>query len=61
MEQPMDTTNQPSKERIRDWILNRQLEPKPLPDMERIKIEIGWNVDLINRSHNHLPLHNKKD
>jgi hypothetical protein len=40
----MDSTNQPSKERIRAWIFSRQIEPKPLPDMERIRTELGWNL-----------------
>ncbi|HEY8100502.1 MAG TPA: hypothetical protein VIF82_07080 [Burkholderiaceae bacterium] len=40
----MNSTNHPSKERIRAWIYNRQIEPKPLPDMERIRIELGWNL-----------------
>jgi hypothetical protein len=44
MEPTMNSTNHPSKERIRAWIYNRQIEPKPLPDMERIRIELGWNL-----------------
>jgi hypothetical protein len=57
----MDSTTQPSKERIRDWIYNRQLEPKPLPDMDRIKIEIGWNVDVVKRGHAHLSPRGRKN
>lgn len=57
----MDSTTQPSKERIRDWIYNRQLEPKPLPDMDRIRIEIGWDVDSARRDRRPLPKHGRKD
>lgn len=57
----MDSTDQPSKERIRDWIYNRQMEPKPLPDMERIRTEIGWDVDLIRHGHTHLPPRGRKN
>jgi hypothetical protein len=45
----MNSTNQPSKERIRDWIFSRQIEPKPLPDLDRIRTELGW--DLLKREH----------
>ncbi len=40
----MNNANHPSKERIRDWIYSRQIEPRPLPDMERIRTELGWNL-----------------
>jgi hypothetical protein len=40
----MNSGNHPSKERIRYWIYSRQVEPKPLPDMERIRTELGWNL-----------------
>jgi hypothetical protein len=60
-ENAMDSTTQPSKERIRDWIYNRQLEPKPLPDMDRIRIEIGWDVEPAKRDRmHHSQSHNRK-
>jgi hypothetical protein len=38
----MNQTKQPSKEHIRQWLRDRQLNPGPLPTMEQIKSELGW-------------------
>ena len=55
----MNTSNHPTKERIRDWIYSRQIEPKSLPDMERIRTEIGW--DLVRRTYIAIPARGRKD
>jgi hypothetical protein len=39
----MTQLNRPSKEQIRQWTSTRQAERKPLPDLEQIRRELGWN------------------
>lgn len=38
---PMGIVNQPSKEQVREWLLQRQ-EARSLPEMEQIRVELGW-------------------
>ena len=38
----MEKSDQPSKEKIRDWLKHRQLKHDPLPDIEQIQLELGW-------------------
>jgi hypothetical protein len=32
----------PDKELVRRWLLQRQLNPCPLPDREQIQRQLGW-------------------
>jgi hypothetical protein len=36
----------PSKEQVRDWLARRHAERKPLPDINQIRRELGWNWNL---------------
>ncbi len=38
----MNHTKQPTKEHIRQWLMDRQRNPRPLPAMEQIRSELGW-------------------
>jgi hypothetical protein len=38
----MNQIKRPAKERIRQWLRDRQINPGPLPTMERIKSDLGW-------------------
>ena len=40
----MNVLKQPTKGEIREWLYQRQVERKPLPDMAQIKRELGWNL-----------------
>ena len=42
----MNLLKQPTKSEIKNWLYHRQAERKPLPDMEQIKRELGWNLIL---------------
>jgi hypothetical protein len=39
----MNPTKQPTKEHIRQWLMDRQRNPARLPTMEQIKSELGWH------------------
>lgn len=34
---------QPTKELIRQWLMDRQNHPRPLPTIEQVKSELGWH------------------
>jgi hypothetical protein len=38
----MNQHKRPAKERIRQWLMDRQINPGPLPTMEQIKSDLGW-------------------
>lgn len=38
----MNQTRQPTKERIREWLRDRQLNPGPPPPIEQIQSELAW-------------------
>jgi hypothetical protein len=38
----MDASNRPSKELIREWLMRRQVNREPLPEMEQIQRALGW-------------------
>lgn len=40
----MNILKQPSKGKIREWLYQRQVDRKELPDMEQIRRELGWKL-----------------
>jgi hypothetical protein len=38
----MRKINQPSKEQVRHWLAERQVERKPLPDAKQIRQVLRW-------------------
>jgi len=38
----METFAQTSKEKVREWLQHRRLDKAPLPDIEQIRRELGW-------------------
>lgn len=40
----MNIIKQPTKEQVRDWMHQRQVEHKPVPGMESIRRELGWDI-----------------
>jgi hypothetical protein len=38
----MSTINRPSKEQVRQWLAERQLERTPLPDPVQIRHALAW-------------------
>lgn len=40
----MSTLKQPTKGKIREWMQQRQVDRKELPDMEQIRRELGWKL-----------------
>jgi hypothetical protein len=38
----MQKFTQPSKQDVRDWLINRRLKNAPLPDIGQIRTELGW-------------------
>jgi hypothetical protein len=40
----MSTTNYPTKQQVRDWLSQRLLQPRPLPDIKQIRRELGWDL-----------------
>lgn len=40
----MQQVSQPSKEQIREWLMQRQAVPAPLPNREQIRRELGWTL-----------------
>jgi hypothetical protein len=42
-ENTMSNAASPSKEQVRDWIAQRHADRKPLPDINQIRRELGWN------------------
>lgn len=40
----MDRIIQPTKSQVRDWLLNRRINPGPLPDHKSICRDLGWIV-----------------
>jgi hypothetical protein len=42
----MSNAASPSKEQVRDWIAQRHADRKPLPDINQIRRELGWNGHL---------------
>jgi hypothetical protein len=37
-------TNQLTKERIRAWLMQRQAQPAPLPELAQIRRQLGWEA-----------------
>lgn len=44
LEAAMNQSAQPSKERVKQWLAQRQADHKPLPDMKQIRRELGWGL-----------------
>ncbi|WP_020653323.1 hypothetical protein [Massilia niastensis] len=40
----MGSTKQPCKHSIRAWMLQRQRQPAPLPDIAEIRRAVGWGA-----------------
>jgi hypothetical protein len=40
----MSTMNYPTKQQVRDWLSQRLLQQKPLPDIKQIRRELGWDM-----------------
>jgi hypothetical protein len=40
----MELTKQPTKEAVRNWLQSRQEERRPLPDVQQIRRELGWEM-----------------
>lgn len=40
----MSNTKQPTKEQVRHWMQDRQVEHKPPPDPKVIRRELGWDL-----------------
>jgi hypothetical protein len=40
----MDTTKQPSKEMVREWLKQRIGQHRPPPKPEQIRRELGWHL-----------------
>lgn len=38
----MDQTRQPSKEQVRQWLINRIGRRNPIPNIQQIRDELGW-------------------
>lgn len=38
----METFAQTSKEKVREWLQHRRLDNAPLPDIEQIRRDLGW-------------------
>lgn len=36
--------NRPTKEQVRNWMAERLARPVPLPSLEQIRRDLGWNV-----------------
>ena len=47
----MNRTKQPTKEHIRQWLMDRQRHPRPLPTMEQVKSELGWRASNSREAH----------
>ena len=37
-------SNPSKKEQIREWLAQRRTAPAPLPDLEQIRQQLGWDV-----------------
>lgn len=40
----MSTMNYPTKQQVRDWLSQRLVQNKPLPDIKQIRRELGWDL-----------------
>jgi hypothetical protein len=40
----MEPIQKPSKEEVRVWLLQRQLERTPPPGIQQIRRELGWDL-----------------
>lgn len=40
----MSTMNYPTKQQVRDWLSQRLVQHKPLPDIKQIRRELGWDL-----------------
>jgi hypothetical protein len=40
----MEPIQKPSKEEVRVWLLQRQLERTPPPSIQQIRRELGWDL-----------------
>jgi len=38
----MEKINRPTKEQVRQWLLDRRNGRKPLPDVEQIQRQLNW-------------------
>ena len=38
----MDSTRQPNKEQVREWLVKRRESRMPPPGIEEIRIQLGW-------------------
>jgi hypothetical protein len=36
--------HQPVKELVREWLWQRKAHPAPLPEIEQIRLELGWKA-----------------
>lgn len=45
----MQPVAKPSKEQVRNWMQQRQVERKPVPTPEQIRQELGWWMLANNR------------
>lgn len=40
----MQTSQHPTKEQVRAWLLERRVHPAPLPDLALIRLQLGWQI-----------------
>ena len=40
----MNKVEQPSKQQVRDWLVQGHLNPAPPPSMAQIRRELGWSM-----------------
>jgi hypothetical protein len=40
----------PTKEQVRDWLIHRQADPQPLPELKQIRRELGWDLPDLHRA-----------
>lgn len=40
----VENFNKSSKEQVRAWLMARRQAPVPLPDIERIRLDLGWRT-----------------
>ena len=39
----MDSTRRPDKKQVRDWLAMRRASRSPPPDIEEIRVQLGWS------------------
>lgn len=44
MSQPKQSTKQPTKQDVRDWLRRELAKQRPPPDVKQIRRELGWDL-----------------